>query len=169
MTSGNHDESGPGTASTGDDPQGLDAQWLESAIQGAERQARDGAPPFFAVVVLNGQAVGAAGNTVVLNNDPTAHAEIMAIREACREISRTRLTGATLFASAEPCALCLVAAAFAGIERIVYALDADGAADAGFDYRAGQALLGSGIHECLRLEHLPLPDSIRPFTSSRSR
>ncbi|MBL3528262.1 MAG: nucleoside deaminase [gamma proteobacterium endosymbiont of Lamellibrachia anaximandri] len=88
--------------------------------------------PFGAVVVLDGRIIGRGWNQVVTDNDPTAHAEINAIREACGQQESMHLNGATLYASCEPCPMRLSAAYWAHIETIIYAADANDAAGIGF-------------------------------------
>ena len=89
--------------------------------------------PFGAVIVCEGRIVGRGQNRVTSTNDPTAHAEVVALREACTALSRFHLAGATLYASCEPCPMCLAAAYWAHIERIVFACTRDDAAAIGFD------------------------------------
>ncbi|MFH6783738.1 MULTISPECIES: nucleoside deaminase [Methylobacterium] len=76
---------------------------------------------FGAVIVRDGQIIGEGANRVVAENDPTWHAEMAAIRDACRKDGNFKLPGATLYTSAEPCPMCMAAAYWAGISRIFYA------------------------------------------------
>ena len=89
--------------------------------------------PFGAVVVKNGEIVGRGSNRVTADNDPTAHAEITAIREACKNLNSFQLTGCEIYASCEPCPMCLGAIYWARPERIYYAARRDDASHAGFD------------------------------------
>lgn len=89
--------------------------------------------PFGAVVVKDGKIVGRGRNQVTINNDPTAHAEVMAIREACHNLNTFQLTGCEIYTSCEPCPMCLGAIYWARPERIYYAANKSDAADAGFD------------------------------------
>ncbi len=89
--------------------------------------------PFGAVVVLDGRIIGRGENRVTSENDPTAHAEVIAVRNACREIGHFELLGAVLYASCEPCPMCLGAAYWARVEKIVFAADRADATAAGFD------------------------------------
>ncbi|GJM34245.1 MAG: hypothetical protein DHS20C18_32460 [Saprospiraceae bacterium] len=90
--------------------------------------------PFGAVIVREGQIIGRGYNKVTSSNDPTAHAEIVAIRNACHELGTFQLTGCTLYTSCEPCPMCLGAIYWARPDRIVYAATHDDAARiAGFD------------------------------------
>jgi len=89
--------------------------------------------PFGAVVVKDGQVIGRGYNKVTSENDPTAHAEMVAIRQACRHLDSFQLTGCTVYASCAPCPMCLGALYWARPDRVVYAADAQAAANAGFD------------------------------------
>lgn len=88
--------------------------------------------PFGAVIVKGNKVIGAAVNTVTVDNDPTAHAEVNAIRVACRNINSFDLSGCTLYASCEPCPMCLSAAYWARIDKIYFAADRNDAEKAGF-------------------------------------
>jgi len=89
--------------------------------------------PFGAVVVRDGKIIAAAGNRVTSTNDPTAHAEVVAIREACKALDTFDLTGCEIYASCEPCPMCLGAIMWARIEKLYYAADRNDASRAGFD------------------------------------
>ena len=89
--------------------------------------------PFGAVVVKDGKIVGRGSNHVTINNDPTAHAEVMAIREACHNLNSFQLTGCEIYTSCEPCPMCLGAIYWARPDRIYYAANQVDAAKAGFD------------------------------------
>src|SRR5687767_13822007 len=94
------------------------------------RQGKGG--PFGAVVVRNGVIIGRGWNQVASTNDPTAHAEIVAIREACRETGNFLLPGSELFTSCEPCPMCLSAAYWARLRHLYYGACRTDAAQAGF-------------------------------------
>lgn len=94
-------------------------------------EARDGGP-FGAVIVRDGKIVGRGVNTVTRDNDPTAHAEVNAIREACRRLGTFHLEGCELYTSCEPCPMCLSAIYWARIDRVYYGCTADDAAAIGF-------------------------------------
>lgn len=102
------------------------------ALSREKMRANEGGP-FGAVVALGGRIVGEGWNQVTSALDPTAHAEIVAIRAACAALGRFDLRGAALYTSCEPCPMCLAAAYWARIERMVYANDRDDAAAIGFD------------------------------------
>jgi len=110
-----------------------DVEWLSAAIDLATRNVGEGGGPFGAVVVADGVQVGAGQNRVTRDNDPTAHAEVLAIRAACAALGDFSLVGATLYTSCEPCPLCMAAALWARVERVVYAADRHDAARGGFD------------------------------------
>jgi tRNA(Arg) A34 adenosine deaminase TadA len=100
-----------------------DEHWMDMALGQAEAAAARGEVPVGAVLVAaaGGEVLAAAGNMIVANRDPTAHAEILVIREAARRLGNERLTGATLYVSLEPCAMCAGAISFARISRLVFA------------------------------------------------
>jgi len=107
---------------------------LLRAIELAEARSGDGRHgPFGAVVVRDGEVVGEGWNEVVAGCDPTAHAEVMALRRAAICLGTHVLAGCTIYCSCEPCPMCLGAIYWARIERVVYACGAQDARDAGFD------------------------------------
>ncbi|MFU8818540.1 MAG: nucleoside deaminase [Desulfurivibrio sp.] len=119
--------------------------------------------PFAALVVRDGQILGRGWNRVTSANDPTAHAEVEAIRDACRRLADFSLEGATLFVNCEPCPMCLAAAYWAGIKTIYYAADRHDAAAIGFaDLHIYQELSrppearALPMHQLMREEALPL-------------
>ena len=89
--------------------------------------------PFGAVVVLDGQIIGEGVNSVTTNNDPTAHAEVEAIRQACKKLGKFDLSGAVIFTSCEPCPMCLSAIYWARLDKIYYANNRSDAAQIQFD------------------------------------
>ena len=95
-------------------------------------QAGEGGP-FGAVVVKDGQVVGTGCNRVTSTNDPTAHAEVVAIRDACSRLGTFSLAGATIYSSCEPCPMCLAAIYWARLDALYYAATREDAAAAGFD------------------------------------
>lgn len=106
---------------------------MRQAIELArENASSSGGGPFGAVVVKEGRVISACSNSVTPDNDPTAHAEVNAIRAACRELGSFDLSGCTLYSSCEPCPMCLSAAYWARVDKIVFAADRNDAADAGF-------------------------------------
>ncbi|MBX9244746.1 nucleoside deaminase [Actinotalea ferrariae] len=127
------------TTTTADD----DERWLALSVAHATDSVSEGGGPFGAVVVRAGSPVASGRNRVVPDLDPTAHAEVVAIRAACRELGRFSLAGTTLYSSCEPCPLCLAAALWSRVDRLVFAADRDDAARAGFDDRAFHELFRS--------------------------
>lgn len=110
-----------------------DEKYLSRAIRLATANVLNNGGPFGATVVTaDGQAFDGV-NRVTADNDPTAHAEVTAIRTACRELGTFDLTGAVLYTSCEPCPMCLASALWARIGKVVYAADRHDAASAGFD------------------------------------
>ncbi|MBD8042522.1 nucleoside deaminase [Arthrobacter sp. Sa2BUA2] len=110
-----------------------DAAYLERAIELATSNVAGNGGPFGAVIVAaDGQAFDGV-NRVTANNDPTAHAEVTAIRNACAALETFDLTGAVLYTSCEPCPMCLASALWARVDRVVFAADRHDAARAGFD------------------------------------
>ncbi len=89
--------------------------------------------PFGAVVVKDGRVIGEGWNRVVGTNDPTAHAEIVALRAACRHLDTFSLAGAAIYTSCEPCPMCLAAILWARIDRVYYGNTRSDAAAIGFD------------------------------------
>lgn len=89
--------------------------------------------PFGCVIVKDGQIVGEGHNRVTLNNDPTAHAEIIAIRNACKALNDFQLTDCEIYTSCEPCPMCLGAIYWARPKKIYFAATREDAANAGFD------------------------------------
>lgn len=112
-----------------------DLQWLERTIQLATQNVAEGGGPFGALIVRDGELLAEGQNRVTRDNDPTAHAEVVAIRRACASIGDFSLAGATLYTSCEPCPLCLSAALWSRVDRVVFAADRDDAARGGFDDR----------------------------------
>ncbi|TMV44454.1 nucleoside deaminase [Paenibacillus mesophilus] len=104
--------------------------WLEQAIRMARENAANGDGPFAAIVVRNGEIVGTGVNRVGSEHDPTAHAELLAIREACTRLGRTDLSDCTLYASGEPCPMCMGAIYWAKPGAVYYACSKAEAADA---------------------------------------
>jgi tRNA(Arg) A34 adenosine deaminase TadA len=106
---------------------------MEAVRIAGENIENGGGGPFGAVIVKNGKVIARAANTVTTTNDSTAHAEINAIRLACKELKTFDLSGCVLYASCEPCPMCLSAIYWAHIDEIYYAASRFDAQDAGFD------------------------------------
>ena len=97
-----------------------DNEFMRQALAEAEAARLEGEVPVGAVVVIGGQIKGRGHNAVITRSDPTAHAEIIALREAAKSACNYRLTGAVLYSTIEPCAMCAGAIVHARIERLVY-------------------------------------------------
>jgi tRNA(Arg) A34 adenosine deaminase TadA len=109
-----------------------DRIFLTKAIEIASNAISEGGGPFGSVIVKYGIIISEAFNRVVLNNDPTAHAEILAIRQASSVLRSHDLDGCALYSSCEPCPMCLGAIYWSGIKKVVYSCDRTDAENAGF-------------------------------------
>jgi tRNA(Arg) A34 adenosine deaminase TadA len=116
--------------------------------------------PFGAVIVLNDEIIGRGHNKVISQNDPTAHAEIVAIRDACNRKQTFHLNDAVLYASCEPCPMCLSAIYWANIKTIYYCYDRDDAANIGFNDKFIYDELSQPINKrSLKMEKIDMPFS----------
>jgi guanine deaminase len=141
-----------------------DAEFLQLAVELAERSVNDGGGPFGAVVVRDGAVVGEGRNRVTLWSDPTAHAEIVAIRDACRLLATFELSRCVLYASCEPCPMCLAASYWARVEAVVFAATRADAAAAGFDDERIYRELASPIESrSLPFRHVAHQSAVEPF------
>lgn len=109
------------------------AKYMRKAIAVSKKSVQNGGGPFGAVVVKDGEIVAYSNNRVTMDNDPTAHAEVMAIRKACKKLKTFDLSGCELYASCEPCPMCLSAMYWAHIDRYYYANQKEDAKAIGFD------------------------------------
>lgn len=130
---------------------------------------RAGGIPFSAIVAEpSGQVIGSGINTVLKDHDPTAHAEVCAIRDACARHGSTSLKGKVLICSGEPCAMCYMVALFAGISEVIFAVSADEAAAHGYHYGQSYRFLSDFPDSWpMHFRHLPLKGGLAPFQSSR--
>ncbi len=143
-----------------------DRHFLQIAIEEAMKGIQNGeGGPFGAVIVKNDQILVRAHNRVIIENDPTAHAEIVAIRLACKTLKDFQLSDCVLYTSCEPCPMCLGAIYWARPSKLVYCSTRLDAAAVGFDDAMiyEQLLLPSEKQKITTL-HLPLPESNQPFT-----
>lgn len=111
----------------------MDREIMQRAIDLAAESVKNGGGPFGAVVVKDGKVIAESANSVTPDNDPTAHAEVNAIRLACKKLGTFMLDGCEIYASCEPCPMCLGAIYWAHIKTIYYAGTRSDAAKAGFD------------------------------------
>ncbi len=110
-----------------------DRQFIKMACHLASENIDKGGGPFGAVIVKDGKVVATGCNQVTSNNDPTAHAEVSAIRQACSDAKNFKLDGCVIYTSCEPCPMCLAAIYWAGISKVFYANTQQNAAAIGFD------------------------------------
>jgi guanine deaminase len=142
-----------------------DRRYLARAVAlSREHMEKGEGGPFGAVIVRDGEILAEGWNEVTSTNDPTAHAEVIAIRRACRAVGDFSLRGATLYTSCEPCPMCLASAFWARVDRIVYANTRADAAAIGFD----DAFIYDEIpkhpgERALPAEHLPLEEARAVF------
>lgn len=110
-----------------------DRHFMEMAIELSIDNVANGGGPFGAVIVRDGEVISTGTNRVTANNDPTAHAEVSAIRAACAKVGNFKLDGCTCYTSCEPCPMCLSALYWAGVSRIVYGNTKEDAKAINFD------------------------------------
>jgi len=109
-------------------------KYMQLAIDLAKENVKKGfGGPFGAVIVKNGEVIAQAANSVTSTNDPTAHAEVNVIRQACKKLNTFNLSGCEIYASCEPCPMCLSAIYWAHIDKVYVAATKKDAAEAGFD------------------------------------
>ncbi len=142
-----------------------DHELLARAVSLAAKHSATGANgPFGAVVAKDGKIIGEGWNRVVEQHDPTAHAEINALREACRSLQTHRLQGCTIYTSCEPCPMCLAALYWAKIDAIFYACTTHEAEAAGFaDARIYRELCLDWPYRTLRAKHLQIAEANSAF------
>ncbi|MCA9028983.1 MAG: nucleoside deaminase [Planctomycetaceae bacterium] len=136
----------------------MNLDFLREAIRlSIEQMEANEGGPFGAVIVRNGEIVGRGWNRVTSTNDPTAHAEVVAIRDACSRLKTFSLAGCEIYSSCEPCPLCLAAIYWSRLDRIYYAATCDDAAAAGFDDRNFYRELGKSSVE----RSIPVQQALR--------
>lgn len=151
---------------------GVHERWLQEAIRLAAENAASGGGPFAALVVHEGKVIGQATNRTHLAPDPTAHAELLAVQEACRTLGRADLSDAVLYASGEPCPMCMGAIYWARLQAVYFAcakqeaLEAVGFGDplAGF---YGEMLRSAG-EQSLPITRLAVEQRLVPFYAWRN-
>lgn len=143
-----------------------DAELLRRAVDLAVESARVGGGPFGAIVAKDGVVVATGANQVVQIGDPTAHAEIAAIRAACRALDTHVLAGTVMYSSCEPCPMCLAACVWARVDRAVFAASRVDAAAAGFDDAALYDEIAAPLTQrrMLPIEQLLAGEGSRPFS-----
>lgn len=110
-----------------------DRDLMRKAIELSIENIKNGGGPFGAVIAKEGEIIATGTNRVTADNDPTAHAEVNAIRKACQTLKTFDLSGCTIYTSCEPCPMCLAAIYWAHIDKIYYGNNKKDAADIGFD------------------------------------
>lgn len=110
-----------------------DRDLMRKAIELSIENIKNGGGPFGAVIAKDGDIIATGTNRVTADNDPTAHAEVNAIRKACQSLKTFDLSGCTIYTSCEPCPMCLAAIYWAHIDKIYYGNNKKDAADIGFD------------------------------------
>lgn len=134
------------------------AQFMARAIELSLENVRSGkGGPFAAVVVSAGKILAEGANVVTSTKDPTAHAEIVAIREACRKLGSFELRGCEIYASCEPCPMCLGAIYWARPARIYFAADSADAAKIGFD----DSLIYEQLKKLAKARKIPMTQLMR--------
>lgn len=150
-----------------------DEEFMDEAVRIAVRNVSEGGGPFGAVIVKDGKIVARGVNRVTASLDPTAHAEVQAIRAACRALGSFSLEGCVLYTSCEPCPMCLSAVYWARIDRIFYACTRDDAERAGFSDRLIYDELRKDISERsvreIRIENDRFLDPFREWDSKADR
>lgn len=158
MTPPTHTTSAPADASV--------QRHLNSAIDVAVRNASEDGGPFGAVVVTADGREFTAVNRVTADNDPTAHAEVSAIRAACAALGTYDLSGAVLYSSCEPCPMCLSSSLWARLDAVYFAADRHDAADGGFDDAAFYDFFTATRaqrDELLPVHHVGIDNRTAPF------
>ena len=129
-----------------------DKVFMREAIRLANESVMNGGGPFGAVIVKDGEIVSGSANSVTLNNDPTAHAEVNTIREACRKLGTYDLSGCVIYTSCEPCPMCLGAIYWAHLDRIYYGNTKKDAAEIDFD----DEFIYKELDKPMQERHVPL-------------
>lgn len=147
----------------------MEQRFLERAVHIAGENVALGGGPFGCVVVRDGVVLAESGNRVTLDHDPTAHAEVLAIRAACLRLRSHQLDGCDVYCSCEPCPMCLGAIYWARPRSVFFAATRGDAADAGFDDALIYEELARPPEQRRRtLRHVPLPEACRPFALWRA-
>jgi guanine deaminase len=143
----------------------MHTEFLQQAIDLAAENARSGqGGPYGAIIVKDNRLIAASGNQVTTTIDPTAHAEVMAIRLACKKLHDFQLHGCTLYSSCEPCPMCLGAIYWARLEKVYFACSRHDAAAANFDDSFIYDEISVLPHErSIAMLHLNLPNAMQPF------
>lgn len=137
--------------------------FLREAIELARRNIGNGGRPFGAVVVKNGRIIATGVNEVLATNDPTAHAELAAVRAASQALGSPRLDGCAVYASGHPCPMCMAAMRMAGIEAVTYAYSNDDGEPYGLSTAAIYADLARPFSEqSMKIAYVPVRPEQHP-------
>jgi guanine deaminase len=142
----------------GGESEAAESELLVWAVRLASENGEAGQLPFAALVVRAGTVLATGVNTALRDRDPTAHAEVAAVRNACRDLATLHLTGATVVSSCEPCAICHAVAASVGVTRVVYAAPKEYVPDLGYPAPDSGGDLMTRMQDVLRAT---APDQIR--------
>ena len=132
-------------------------EFMKRAIQLSIDSVKNGGGPFGAVIVKNNKIIAEGSNKVTMNNDPTAHGEIVAIREACKKLNNFNLKGSKIYSTAETCTMCLSAIYWARIDEIYYANTRDDARKIDFD----DSLIYSELQKNIGKRKIPMAQMMR--------
>lgn len=144
--------------------------YLLEAIEIARSNQERGGGPFGAIIVRKGEVIAKSGNSVTLDNDPTAHAEMNAIRKACKKLDHFELKECILYCSCEPCPMCFGAIYWARLGAVYFAADREDAKNAGFDDSFIYEELNAPLEKRLIPAHQMLKDkAIVPFEEWKER
>ena len=150
-----------------------DRRFMKMACDLACENQEHGGGPFGAIIVKDGEVIAAAGNSVTIDNDPTAHAEVNAIRRACGLMGDFKLDGCVVYSSCEPCPMCLSALYWAGVSRIYYANTAADASrinfDDGFIYDEIEKPHLERSIPCIHIEGTNAIDSFRKWATKENK
>ena len=147
-----------------------DREMMERAVRLAERNVASGGQPFGAVLTRDGEILADAVNETHSTCDPTAHAEMQALRHASSALQSPDLSGSTMYASGLPCAVCMAAMIAAGVSRVVYCAGEDAGGPYGWSTASLYERMARPFGEQgVEVEHLPLPDASDAFRQWHDR
>jgi len=140
------------------------ANMMRAVNLSLEKMRSNEGGPFGAVITRNGEVISEGWNQVTSSNDPTAHAEVMAIRKACEKLGTFSLEGCEIYSSCEPCPMCLSAIYWARLDRLYFANSRDDAKAIGFDDAHIYEEVGKPVHErVITTVHMHLPEAAAVF------
>lgn len=144
--------------------------FMDIAVQKSIESVKNGGGPFGAVIVKDNQIIAAVSNSVVPSKDPTAHAEVNAIRKACQELGTHDLKGCVIYSSCEPCLMCLGAIYWARLDHLYFSNTINDAKNAGFDDELIYIEITKQINErAIKTERLPHEKAIVALNDWKSK